>query len=264
MGGKLKDMKPKLNEVGLLSYLPQEPILEAFDRSPGNEIKSGKFLSPESSAALAANTFGYFIDKPEQLPLLPGTEMMGWPASFVTVEQTAPFPWWPRGQHPWLDAFVETDSHIIGIESKRYEPFRSKSKSSFSEAYWRPVWGEQMGRFEAMRDDISKGKLRFERLDAVQLVKHAFGLRTEARRRNKAACLFYLYAEPSTWPDGRQVDPAKIEQHRRELLDFSNAFEGDEVTFASLPYQELLNNFAAAGSDEMAGHAASIGEIFAP
>jgi len=64
----LKDSQPELNEEGLLSYLPREPILEAFDRSPGNEIKSGKFLNPELSAALAAKTFGYFIDKPERLP----------------------------------------------------------------------------------------------------------------------------------------------------------------------------------------------------
>lgn len=254
----------KLTEEGLLAYLPRRAILEAFDRSPGNEIKSGKFLNPESSAALAANTFGCFLDRPDLMPPLPGTEAMGWPASFVTVEQTAPFPWWPRGQHPWLDAFVETKTCIIGIESKRYEPFRSKSKGLFSEAYWRPVWGDRMGCFETMRDDIAAGKATFERLDAVQLVKHGFGLRTEARRRDKAACLAYLYAEPPSWPDGRRVDLAKMERHREEIANFSASIGGDEVSFISLSYDQLLGSFESAGSKELMEHAAAIREIFRP
>jgi len=45
----------------LFDYLPKDAILAAFARSPGNELASGKLESPESSAALAANTFGLFL-----------------------------------------------------------------------------------------------------------------------------------------------------------------------------------------------------------
>jgi hypothetical protein len=45
----------------LLPHLPIEAILAAFEKAGGDEIKSGKFESLESSAALAANTFGYFL-----------------------------------------------------------------------------------------------------------------------------------------------------------------------------------------------------------
>jgi len=35
--------------------------------APGNEIESGKFASPESSAALVANAFGLFLDELAQV-----------------------------------------------------------------------------------------------------------------------------------------------------------------------------------------------------
>ena len=40
-------------------------------------------------------------------------------------------------RHPILDCLVETPSALIGIESKRFEPYRSKPASRLSDAYWR-------------------------------------------------------------------------------------------------------------------------------
>jgi len=54
-----------------LSGVPGELVRAAFDRAGGNEIASGKFASPESSAALAANGFGWFMDRPTALPAFP-------------------------------------------------------------------------------------------------------------------------------------------------------------------------------------------------
>lgn len=44
----------------ILDHLPKDLILDAYRRAKGNEIDSDKFKSPESSAALAANAFGFF------------------------------------------------------------------------------------------------------------------------------------------------------------------------------------------------------------
>lgn len=225
---------------GIFEYLPHDRIRAAFERSPGNEIASGKLANPESSAALAAITFGFFLNQPSALAPLPGTLHCGWPAESVYLEEPAPFPWAPRGQQPWLDALVETSSHIIGIESKRYEPFRSKPRVKFSDVYSRQVWGDHMGPFEDMRDGLSEGLVPFERLDAAQLVKHAFGLRTEAKRRQKSAHLVYLFAEPAFWSDGTRIPEADIETHREELLQFSDAVANAEVTFSHLSYSELI------------------------
>jgi hypothetical protein len=248
----------------LFSYLPKAKILAAFARSPGNELASGKFASPESSAALAANTFGLFLDRPGDLPAIPGTADFGWPATYVGVEVCAPFPWRPRGQHPWLDAFAETATHIIGVESKRYEPFRTKKPGIFSKAYWRLVWGNEMRPYERMRDLLRDDPKHYAHLDGVQLVKHAFGLRTEGRRRDKRPALVYLHAEPETWPDGKPIDVEAKRRHAAEAQDFAEAVAGAEVAFRACTYGDLLRTFANSPSTDVRRHGALVKRTFRP
>ena len=64
-----------------LPGVPSSEIEEIYNAAPGKEIASGKFDSPESSAALAANTFGFFLNRPGDLPPLPGCEDAEWPSS---------------------------------------------------------------------------------------------------------------------------------------------------------------------------------------
>ncbi len=249
---------------GLFDYLPTEKIREAFARAPGNEIELGKLENPRSSAALAANTFGYFLERPGDLPMIPGTEGCGWPAQRVALEYEARFPW-SGGTHPWLDALVETGSHMIGIESKRYEPFGGKASGAFSKAYWKEgAWGERMGPFERMRDALHGGERKFERLDAFQLVKHALGLRTQAGKTGKAPVLLYLFAEPWQWPDGRPVDAEAIKVHADEAERFTSEVAGAEVAFVACTYDDLLLAFAGSPSVEVRNHGTNIELGFRP
>jgi hypothetical protein len=98
----------------------------------------------------SVNALGWFIDRPAMLPPLPGIEATG-QAELVEIEYCARFPW-AGGKHPWLDAVVITASHLIGVESKRFEPFRDTKATRFSVAYDRPVWGSRMPRYGAVRD----------------------------------------------------------------------------------------------------------------
>jgi hypothetical protein len=224
-----------------IAFLPGVPIAHVCARlaaAGGDEIGSGKLANPESSAALAINAFGWFIERPTDLPPLPGTEAMGTPER-VEVEYCARFPW-SGGRHPWLDAAVITPTHLIGIESKRFEPFRDTKKVSLSSAYDRPVWGGRMGRFAATRDALRSGELRFRHLDAAQLVKHAFGLVTEARRLSRRPVLFYLYAEPDARGE-RQISAEDHRRHREEIAAFAQAVDGDEVTFLSTSYLQWID-----------------------
>jgi hypothetical protein len=246
-----------------LDYLPIEKIRSALAKSPGNELGSGKISSPESSAALAVNTFGFFLERPGDLPPIPGTEFCKWPAKAVSVEYCARFPW-RGGRHPWLDALVETSSHLIGIESKRYEPFRAKEVGGLSRTYWRKVWGDKMGPYESVRNQIDEGKLSFKHLDAVQLVKHAFGLRTEAERKSKSPVLVYLYAEPVAWPDGRSIVTKSLDQHAKEASEFARDVEGAEVVFRTCTYANLLETFSRSRSADVRMHAQSISDRFKP
>ena len=240
-----------------LPGVPANHILARLRQAPGNEIDSGKLHSPDSSAALAANALGWFIDRPDLLPPLPGTEAAG-PAQSVEIEYCARFPW-RGGSHPWLDAAVLTATHLIGIESKRLEPFRHAGVPSLSPAYDRPVWGPRMDRFGQVRDALRSGTLRPRHLDAAQLVKHAYGLVTEARRLSRTPVLAYLFAEPTALRD-QPIPPADHARHRAEIADFAARVAGDEVLFAAASYRAWL----AAASGPAAAHAAAVLDRFAP
>lgn len=134
--------------MGVIEFLPGvavDHVLSRLDKAGGNEIKGGKFASPESSAALAVNTFGCFIDRPELLPPFPGLAI-DFVSPTVDVEYCARFPW-TGARHPWLDAVIETPNHLIGIESKRFEPYRDTKAVSFSSAYDKASLGQQNGSF---------------------------------------------------------------------------------------------------------------------
>ncbi|PZP09152.1 MAG: hypothetical protein DI607_12605, partial [Sphingomonas hengshuiensis] len=148
-----------------LPGVPEDRILSLLASAGGNELESGKLDSPESSAALAVNAFGWFLDRPADLPPFPPLADIDWPATRVDVERQMRFPW-GGGRHPWLDAAVETAAHIVAVESKRFEPYRDTKIVSLSEAYDRDVWGVRMAPFTAMRDALRSGSTRFEYLDA--------------------------------------------------------------------------------------------------
>lgn len=226
-----------------LPDLPTERILAALMRAPGNELRSGKFDSPESSASLVANAFGRFLERPHDLPALPGVPAGAVETVDLQVEMRFP---WSGGRHPWLDVGIMTPTTLVGIESTRYEPFRPAKASDFSDVYDRPVWGPNMARYTALAHALIDGTTGFRALDAVQLIKHAYGLRTRAEKRAVGSVLVYLYAEPALWASGKPVDPARKEQHRNEVARFANTVAGDDVVFVPLRWSDLLRQWETA------------------
>lgn len=242
-----------------LPGVPAQSVLAALSRAPGNELASGKFASPESSSALAVNAFGWFLDRAEALPPLPGVPM-GLPET-VEIEAEMRFPW-AGGRHPWLDAAITTATTLVGVESKRYEPFRPGKTTLFSEAYDSRDWGPDMARFTALRLALTEGRESFRQLDAAQLVKHAYGLRTQGLKRAKGAVLVYLHAAPAGWASGKPVAPEAIARHQAELTRFARAVKGDAVTFVPLRWSDLLTQWAA--TPALADHARAIRDRFGP
>lgn len=247
----------------LFDHLPREKILAMFEKADGKELQSGKFSSPDSSSALIANTLGLFIETPARLPAIPGTEALDWPACRVALEVNLRFPW-AGGRHPWLDAVIETPTQLIGIESKRFEPFDTHGPPDISEAYWRPVWGERMARYERLRDELAEARWQTHHLDACQLVKHAFALRTQGSVLGKRPALIYLYTEPSSGRGGRAIKPDALATHRNEIDAFADAVASDEVAFFACSYSQLLTAFEKSGDPEIVDHARKIRDRFAP
>jgi hypothetical protein len=238
--------------------VPEDTIRTALAAAGGNEIESGKLDSPESSAALAVNTFGWFLERPADLPPFPPLADLDWPALRVDVERQMRFPW-RGGRHPWLDAAVETSTNLIGVESKRFEPFRDTKTVNLSEAYDRDVWGNGMAPFTVMRDALRSSDIAFTYLDAAQLVKHAFGLVTEGKRIGKVPVLLYLYAEPAT-RGASAITPETLARHRAEIADFAVAVTGAAVRFAACSYREWF----AGWTGEAHHHADVLIERFQP
>ena len=258
-----------------LPGVPGAEIEAIFNAAPGNEIKSGKFDSPESSAALAANVFGYFLNRAGELPALPGCPDVRWPAEAVTLETEVRFPWgrgktWLRGgRHPVLDAVVTTPTTLIGVESKRFEPFRQNRVKKLSESYWRKVWGNRMKGYERVRDELQESKGNPYLLDMAQLFKHAFALRTAVQNDGAypglTPILFYLYAEPARWPEGgRPINPDNHTRHKEEIAAFAKQVASDEVKFVSCSYRQLLEEWVGQGTAAISRHAAQALVRFAP
>lgn len=243
-----------MKDLNLLPGVDPGYVRLRLSAAGGDEIESGKFSSDDSSAALAVNAFAFFHgERARMLPPLPGTEDCGWPANAVDVEFCARFPW-AGGRHPWLDAFVVTPTHLLGIESKRHEPFRDRKKVSLSEAYDRPVWGDEMRPYEAMRDRLRVGELRYVHLDAAQLVKHAFGLVTESKRsQGKRPVLVYLYEEPK-----KNRSEAKIKLHREEVASFAKAIAGAAVGFVPVRWKDWLDQWSDSPSEAVRAHGGQV------
>jgi Restriction Endonuclease associating with ARP len=243
-----------------LAGIPEQYVRERLAKAGGKEIESGKFANPDSSAALAVNAFGWFIDRPADLPQLPNLEDLDWPASRVDVEEEMRFPW-RGGRHPWLDAIVETERHLIGVESKRFEPFRGSKAGTFSDVYWRASWGSEMYPYEQIRDKLREGSITFRHLDAAQLIKHAFGLMTQGKKREMVPVLYYIYAEPRHAP-GWSIKEEAFGRHREEIEKFAHAVQGAAVRFASSTYCDWLYGFQ--NDSALAAHGEAVTMQFQP
>ena len=106
----------------------------------------------------------------------------------------------------------------------------------------KPVWGNKMALFEAMRDSLRVGDQKFYLLDAAQLVKHAFGLVTDAERKRKIGVLVYLFAEPSSL-NGRLIGTDIFARHRAEVARFADFVTGSAVPFHAVSYRDWLSSW---------------------
>jgi hypothetical protein len=249
----------------LFDDLPKDEIIRSYLYAGGDEIRRDRFSSPRSSAVLAANTFGYFVGGPERAARLvwPAGLTVPGPASRVRMEAEMAFPW-RGGKRPWLDARVDAGDWLIGVEAKRFEPFSDHHKVEFRPPYFETDWGLAMKPFADRRDGLSNGQETFNLLDAAQLVKHAFGLRTQAQRDKRRPMLVYLYAEPKVDWRRKPVSMEVIKRHRDDVTRFAAAVAGAEVEFRSLSYDELLSAWSDSGDADLAAHARRIADRFDP
>jgi hypothetical protein len=70
----------------MLPGVPEQYVRARLAAAGGNEIGSGKFANPASLAALAANCFGSFSERPELLPRFPTAQEIAWTPQSVELK----------------------------------------------------------------------------------------------------------------------------------------------------------------------------------
>lgn len=162
--------------------------------------------------------------------------------------------------------------HTDGVDWHRVQTLRTisgKTHQTHSRFVLATTLGQSYEGVRSSQDRLRRDEGQFTTLDETQLFKHAFALRTQVNReseyRSLTPVLFYLYAEPHIWPrDGEPVDPDAEDRHRQEIRDFARRVQGDEVTFVSCSYRELLSAWQESGTPKVRSHAEAVMRSFAP
>ncbi|KMK66146.1 hypothetical protein [Puniceibacterium sp. IMCC21224] len=210
------------NLLPLVSPADFEADLEAGD---GNELAT-KFRAAHSSSALAVNCFAPFRSRLSDLVLPLGQD-------FTRLQFERKCPTGLRGgRAPNLDLVLEGATSVVGVESKLTEML-GRHRAAFSDAYRDQItdFRRTQGYFREMLR-LREAPDSYARLDAAQLIKHAFGL---ARCfGDRPVTLLYLYWEPAN----PECDPI-FAAHRREIAEFADRVADATPTFAALSYPEL-------------------------
>jgi len=211
-----------LDDIGLQDF---EADLRQGD---GKELE-GKFRAAHSSSALAVNNFAPFKRRPGSLSL---AEIAG--LGVLQFERKCPTDL--KGTPPNLDLVVESDSGVVGVESKCTE-FLCRHIAKFRPAYAERIRDERRsGPWFAEMLRLTDDPTNYAWLDAAQLVKHAFGLaRTFHGRRT---ILLYLFWEPTNASSFSILD-----EHRQEVSIFSGRVAGGFPEFKAMSYRELWRDW---------------------
>ena len=211
----------KTVEENLLPGVTLEMFQDDLEGGSGNELE-GKFKAVHSSSALAVNTFAPFKKDPSKLHLAGIT-------GFKTIQFEKQCPTGLKGTPPNLDLLAESETDVVGVESKFLE-YLTPKKPHFADSYKKENLPQTEDCWLNLIEELKKSKP--QNLDAAQLVKHYLGLRKQYP--NKNITLLYLFWEPENWQNFEV-----FKQHRNEIDALADKIKDSEVTFVALSYLEF-------------------------
>ena len=217
-GGYVRDIKDNLRKD--LSYRARV----GYEKGAGKEL-DGDMRALHSSSALAANFFDYWTDREDKAPLLRAlgigvidVKSFDFERKFRNGVSRSSSRW------PHLDVAVTlSDGHVIAIEGKFTEPY----KSEFSPSYFPSNGGRWADKNLPWCQALPQELHERSHLDSAQLVKHVLGLTNELG--DDGFSLYYLYYD---WPG------EESKNHREEIERFCKRV-GGELRFKALTYQQV-------------------------
>jgi hypothetical protein len=217
-----------------------------FESGDGSELGKnggrGKIQALHSSSALVCNFFDYW--RAGDLKHL--AEALGISIELRCLAFERKFSTGLRGMHPNLDVVLYgRNGEVFAIESKFMEWMHKPSgKTGFSHSYFpedRALWSEcNLDGCQKLAEDLREGKVRFEQLNATQLLKHMLGL-GQCQVFWKLFCIWY--GPPDTITD----------KHTSELKKFAERTGDNESKFEAITYQEFFSRLckSATGNHAM-------------
>jgi len=200
----------------------------------GKSDGRSKIQALHSSSALACNFFDYWRGR----DLGPLAESLGIQTRLCGLAFEQKFPTRLGGIAPNLDVVLcGCNGSVFAIESKFTEPFvKSKNKCFLKPKYFPAAHGlwrnAGLAGCQTLAEDLRDGRVRFEVLDAAQLLKHMLGL-ARSGQSWKLTCLWYSRGG------------ALCKQHAKELEVFSDRIGPDSARFGALTYQSLFDRLAS-------------------
>ena len=194
---------------------------------------------------LVEDAFDRFEKDPKKLPRLPFDGSPVECPGIIRTRAKCNYPW-PRGRHPVMSARFKVHDALIAIMSRR-----PGGQQKFEPAHVNEDWGPEMKRYCELRDNLRAHVSPFNHLDAPRIVKYAYGLVTVSKKLGcDTPILVYLYPEPLAWPED-SYNSSEHTEHRREIEQFAELVDGDEVKFQPLAFNDLLQSWEMAENPEV-------------
>lgn len=215
-----------------------------FAAGSGNELglsgRPGKMQSLRSSSALAVNVFDYW----RGAALLPLAQAFGVREGLVELHFEQKYPHGLPSTPPNLDVVLyQSAGAPVAIESKFAEPYEHNSDFEPLDDKYFP---DSVDRWDSLGlprcQAVARGlghSIRFQRLNAGQLLKHVLGL-AHVHRDFRPVTLAYVWYDVGTDEAG---------QHRAEIERFQDLVS-DEVRFIPMTYNGLFETIRTAASSD--------------
>lgn len=220
-GHETRDSRTRLAKMKAL-HSSSAIVVNLFQYWQGKDIypimRACKLCAQDSSKTHFANE-----NVPETLSISKGK--IEFEKQFEISEDKFLFPYSPN-----MDVVIKNfRSKLFAIESKFTEPYNRKHSGLKQKYVENTSFWEGLPHLYELAKEISPDNDKFQYLDAAQLIKHILGLKKNCKKNGFH--LLYL------WYDVIGRDGA---EHRKEIEQFAQIAEKDDIKFSHITYQEVI------------------------
>ena len=248
-GNETKDSRTRLAKMKAL-HSSSAIVVNLFQYWQGKDVcpilNACKLSSRKSGIGIMIEHLGSATPKEIPIVLAPLEYEIKFEEQFQISADKSLFP-----HSPNIDVVIDTPLSDIAIESKFTEPYSSRKHGGLKEKYVENItfWNGLPNLYELAKE-ISPDDNKFQYLDAAQLIKHILGLKKNSDEYNSNIIQKHHIEEGKRnlvfkrnfhllylWYD---VIGKEGVEHRKEIEQFAEIAQKDNVKFSHITYQEVI------------------------